>query len=165
MPISSANSLIVIQRLSKIISFTASMFSSVVKMLERPGPTSPLTSSRSSLNRLYYNSTCVWLIVGSANVIVNISNIFVSARKCMKSLFESMFEDYLMQILTATVPQMFHPLSSILAYAFEHFCRYLTNKCFYCTIQCVNWSALVCIDMSFNIAPQKNSLKALNRTI
>lgn len=33
-------------------------------------------------------------------------------------------------MLTLTAPQMVHPLSPILAYIFEHFCRYLTNKCF-----------------------------------
>ena len=43
-----------IQRLSKIIFFTASIFSSVVDMIRRPERASPLTSSRSSLNRLYH---------------------------------------------------------------------------------------------------------------
>ena len=57
MPISSANSPIVIQRLSKIIFFTASMFSWVVDVLGRPGWTLSLISSRPSLNRLYHNWT------------------------------------------------------------------------------------------------------------
>ena len=35
-----------------------------------------------------------------------------------------------MQILTATELQMVHPLSTIFAYSFQRFGRYLTNKCF-----------------------------------
>ena len=60
-----------------------------------------------------------------------------------------MFEDYFMQMLTATALQMAHPFSTISAYSFQYFLRYLTNKCFNVVFQCVNWSALVCI------APQK----------
>ena len=70
-----------------------------------------------------------------------------------------MFEDYFMHTLAATKPQMDHPLSPILAYYFQHFGRYLTNKCFNVVFECVNGSGVNCIDMSFNIAPQKNSLK------
>ena len=61
-PTSSATSLIVIRRLSKIIFFTASMFSSVVDVLGRSGRPSSLASSRRSLNRLYHNRTCVLLM-------------------------------------------------------------------------------------------------------
>ena len=71
-----------------------------------------------------------------------------------------MFEDYFMQMLTVTVYQMFHPLSPILAYSFQHF-GYLTNKYFNVVFQCINCSWLVYIDMS----RKKNSPKALNRMI
>ena len=50
-------------------------------------------------------------------------------------------------MLTLTVPQMVHPLSSILAYSFQHFGRYLTNKCFNVIFQCAKlkraWHRLV----------------------
>ena len=49
-----------------------------------------------------------------------------------------MFEDYFMQMLSATAPQMVHSLILILAYSFQHFDRYLTNKCFNVVFQCVN---------------------------
>ena len=75
MSTSLATSLIVIRGLSKINFFTASMFSSVVDVFGRPGEVSSLKSSRPSLNRLYYNWTCVVLIVDSPNATVNISNI------------------------------------------------------------------------------------------
>ena len=74
MPTSSVTSLIVIWRLSKIIFFTVSMFSSVVNVLGQPGRTSSLIS-QPFLKRLYYNWTCVLLIVDSPNATVNISNI------------------------------------------------------------------------------------------
>ena len=74
MPTSSATSLVVIRRLSKIIFFTASMFSLVVDVLERPGQASSLKSSRCSLNRLYHNWTYVLLIVDSQNT-VDISSV------------------------------------------------------------------------------------------
>ena len=44
-----------IRRLSKIVYFTALMFSSVVDVLRRPGRVLSLISSRSFLNRLYHN--------------------------------------------------------------------------------------------------------------
>ena len=72
-----------------------------------------------------------------------------------------MFEDYFMQMLTAIAPQMVHPLSPILPYSFQHFGQYLTNKCFNAVFQCVNWSGFVCIDMSFNMAPQKKKPKGV----
>ena len=75
MPTSLTTSLIVNRRLSKIIYFTASMFSSVVDVSERLGRAQSLTSSRFSLRRLYQNWFCVLLIVGSPNATVNISNI------------------------------------------------------------------------------------------
>ena len=50
----------------------------------------------------------------------------------MKSLFESMygqynlmFEDYFMEMLIATSPQMVHPLSAILAFSLQQFDQYL----------------------------------------
>ena len=67
----------------------------------------------------------------------------------------NLIEDYFMQMLNAIALQMVHPLSPILAYSsFQHFGRYLTNKCFNVICQCANCSGLVCIDMSFNISPQ-----------
>ena len=75
MPISSATSPIAIRWLSKIILFTASMFSSAVDVLGRPGGASILTSSRPSLNRLYHNWTYVLLIVDSPKGTVNISHV------------------------------------------------------------------------------------------
>ena len=72
MPTSSATSLIVFQQLSKIIFFTASMFSSVVDVLDRPGRASSLTSSRPSLNRLYHKWICVVLIIYSPNVLAQL---------------------------------------------------------------------------------------------
>ena len=66
MPTSSAGFLIVIRRLSKIIFFTASMFSLVVDVLGRPGRASSLTSSQPSLKQFLFflnNWTCVLLIV------------------------------------------------------------------------------------------------------
>ena len=66
-----------------------------------------------------------------------------------------MFEDYCMQMLTANASQMVHMLNPILAYSFQHFGWYLTNKCFNVVFQCVNCSGLVYIDMCFNTAPQK----------
>ena len=54
-----------------------------------------------------------------------------------------MFEDYFMQLLTATALQMVHPHSAILAYSFQHFGRHLTNKGFNFVFQCVNRSGLV----------------------
>ena len=71
-PISSVTSLIVIRRLSKIIFFTAFMFSSIIDVLGRPGQVSSLTSSRPSLNRLYHNWTCVLLIVLVPNILSRI---------------------------------------------------------------------------------------------
>ena len=53
----------------------ASIFSSIVDVLGRPGQASSLTSSRPSLNRLYHNWTCVLLIVDSPNVTVNVTNV------------------------------------------------------------------------------------------
>ena len=41
-----------------------------------------------------------------------------------------MLEGYCMQMLTATALQMAHLLSQIVAYSFQQFGRYLTNKCF-----------------------------------
>ena len=73
MPTSLATSLIVIRRLSNFIFFTASVFSSAVNVLDRPGRA--LTSGRPSLNRLYHNWTCVLLIVDLPNATVYISNI------------------------------------------------------------------------------------------
>ena len=73
MPASSA--MFLIRRLSKIIFFTASMFSSVVDLLGRPGRVLSLTFIRPSLNRLYHNRTCVLLIVDSPNATVNILNV------------------------------------------------------------------------------------------
>ena len=64
MPTSSATSLIVIRRLSKIIFFIALMISSVVDAL-----------GRTSLNRLDHNWTSVLLIMDSSNATVNISNV------------------------------------------------------------------------------------------
>ena len=52
--------------------------------------------------------------------------------------YNLMFEDYFMQILTVTAPQMVHPLSPIMAYFFQHFSWYLTNKCFNIVFLCVN---------------------------
>ena len=75
MPTSLATSLIVIRRLSKIICFTDTLFSSVVDVLGQLGRASSLTSPRSSLNQLYHNWTCVLLIVDSPNTTVSISNI------------------------------------------------------------------------------------------
>ena len=66
-PISSAISQIAIRRLTKLIFFTASIFSSVVDALRRRGC--------HSLNRLSYNWTCVLLMVDSPNVVVSISNL------------------------------------------------------------------------------------------
>ena len=74
---SSATSLIVIRRLSKIVFFTASMFSSVVDVLDQPGRALSLTFSQSSLNRLYNNWTCVLHIVDTPNATVNISNVLL----------------------------------------------------------------------------------------
>ena len=42
--------------------------------------------------------------------------------------YNLMFEDYFMQMLTATAPQIVHPLSQFLAYSFQYFDRYLRNK-------------------------------------
>ena len=61
MPASSVSSLTVTRRLSKIISFTDSVFLSFVNVLGRPGQASPLTSSRPSLIQLYHNWICVLL--------------------------------------------------------------------------------------------------------
>ena len=74
MPTSLATSLIVIRRLTKIIFFIASMFSSVVDVLGRLGLASSLTSSWSSLNRLYHNWTYVLLLVDLPKATVNISS-------------------------------------------------------------------------------------------
>ena len=63
-----------------------------------------------------------------------------------------MFEDYFMQMLTSTAHQMVHSLSPILAYFFQHFDRYLMNKCFNVVFQCVN--ADLYMDMDFIIALQ-----------
>ena len=71
----SATSLACIKWLSKIISFTTSIFPLVVNVLGQPGQASSLTSSRPSLNRLYHNRTCVLLTVDSSNTTVNISNV------------------------------------------------------------------------------------------
>ena len=46
-----------------------------------------------------------------------------------------MFEDYFMQMLTVTAPQMVHPHTPILAYSFQYCGQYLTNKCFNVVIQ------------------------------
>ena len=54
MPTSSATSRVVIRRLSRIIFFTALMFSSVVNVLGQPELASSLTSSRPILNRLVW---------------------------------------------------------------------------------------------------------------
>ena len=57
---------------------------------------------------------------------------------CIDSPYNLMFEDYFMQMLSATALQMVHPFSTILAYSFQHFGRYLTNKCFNVVCQGVN---------------------------
>ena len=75
MGISSATSLILIRRLSKIIFFAVSKFSSIVDVLGRLGRALSLTSSWSFLDRLYHNWTYVLLIVDSPNATVNISNV------------------------------------------------------------------------------------------
>ena len=77
MPTSSATYLIEIRQLSKIIFFTASMFSWVVDVLKRPGRALSLISSRPSLNRLLYHKwICILIIVEmpNANIICSLSN-------------------------------------------------------------------------------------------
>ena len=58
-----ATSLILIRRLSKIIFFTASMFSTFVNVPGWLGRVWSLTSSQPSFNRLYRYWTCVLLLV------------------------------------------------------------------------------------------------------
>ena len=71
------------QRLSKIIFFTASMFSQVVDVLRLPERALSLTSSRLSLNRLYHNWTGVLLIVflwffdPFFRIVKNTTNLFI----------------------------------------------------------------------------------------
>ena len=42
-----------------------------------------------------------------------------------------MFEDYSIQILAVTAPQMVHALSTILPYSFQHFGHQLKRACLY----------------------------------
>ena len=74
MPTSSATSVIVIRRLSKIIFFTASMFPSVFDVLKRAERALSLTSSWPSLNLKQLNLCSAHSIL-APNATVNISNI------------------------------------------------------------------------------------------
>ena len=90
MLISWATSLILIYQLS------ASKLLSVVDVLVRLGRASSLTSSWPSLNRLYYNWTCVLLIVDLANATVNISNVLT----CLISFLTQNYIHFLWSIFS-----------------------------------------------------------------
>ena len=155
MPTSSATSLIVIRRLSKIISFTASMFSSLVEVLGRKGWPSSFTYSRPSLNRLYQNWICVLLLVYSPNATVNISNVLARFILFFTQNLIQFFEPFFRIVRNRKAHQKYDDTiflsvtNTLIIQNGWHCQHYLTNMCTNITEK--KWALNICNPRNFKI--------------